>query len=202
MTTINLSSLTDYLESKNVSLMEGYSQQVVPQLNDLRSLASSAKSIMEIGFNGGHSSEFFLSINNTVNVTSFDLGEWDYVKVGKEYIDMSFPNRHSLVLGDSTKTVPKYFNLNSDKKFDFIFVDGGHSYEIAMADLLNCSKFAHKDTIVAIDDTMYVEEWVYEFNVGPTKAWIDAVESGLVVETKRSDYWQGRGMSWGKYSFP
>jgi predicted O-methyltransferase YrrM len=200
MTTIDLSSLTGYLNSKNAILMEGYSQQVQPQLNDLISLTTSAKSILEIGFNGGHSSEFFLSMNTTVNVTSFDLGEWDYVKVGKEYIDVTFPGRHLLILGDSTKTIPKYCIINPEKKFDFIFIDGGHSYDVAMADLKNCLKFAHTDTIVAVDDTMYNKEWTFEFNVGPTKAWIDAVDSGLVTEIKRSDYWQGRGMSWGKYT--
>ena len=199
MTTINLSSLTAYLNSKNAILMEGYSQQVIPQLNDLQSLASSAKSILEIGFNGGHSSEFFLSMNTTVEVTSFDLGEWDYVKIGKEYIDMTFPGRHSLVLGDSTKSISKYGIMNPEKKYDFIFIDGGHTYDVAMADLKNCARFAHENTIVAIDDTMYIPEWVLEFNVGPTQAWIDAINSGLVSEIKRNNYWRGRGMSWGKY---
>lgn len=200
MTTVDLSSLTGYLNSKNSILMEGYSQQVQPQLDDLKSLANSAKSIMEIGFNGGHSSEFFLSMNESVNITSFDLGEWDYVKVGKEYIDMTFPGRHVLVLGDSTKSINKYNIMNPGKKFDFIFVDGGHTYEIAMADLKNSAKFAHKDTIVAIDDTMYNLEWVLGYNIGPTQAWIDAINSGLITEIQKNDYWQGRGMSWGKYN--
>jgi predicted O-methyltransferase YrrM len=199
MATINLSSLTAYLHSKNAILMEGYSQQVLPQLNDLRDLASSAKSILEIGFNGGHSSEFFLSMNNTVEVTSFDLGEWEYVKMGKEYIDMTFPGRHLLVLGDSTKTIPKYSIINPEKKYDFIFIDGGHTYDVAMADLKNCARFAHENTIVAIDDTIYNPEWILEFNVGPTQAWIDAINIGLVTEIQRNNYWHGRGMSWGKY---
>ena len=30
--------------------------------------------ILEIGFNGGHSSELFLQCNNNTNVVSFDIG--------------------------------------------------------------------------------------------------------------------------------
>ena len=75
---------------------------------------------MEIGFNAGHSSELFLKYTSA-HVTSFDLGEHPYVSHAKEYID-AYPGRHSLIIGDSTVTVPKCIG-----KYDIIFIDGGHS---------------------------------------------------------------------------
>ena len=76
---------------------------------------------MEIGFNAGHSAELFLKYTSA-HVTSFDLGDHPYVTHAKEYIDAYYPGRHSLILGDSTVTVPKCIG-----KYDIIFIDGGHS---------------------------------------------------------------------------
>ena len=87
--------------------------------------------------------------HTSAHVTSFDLGEHPYVTHAKEYIDAYYPGRHSLILGDSTVTVPKCIG-----KYDVIFIDGGHDYEVASADLQNAKKLARKNTIV-MDDTMY-----------------------------------------------
>ena len=43
-----------------------------------------------------------------------------------------YPDRHKLIIGDSTKTVPQY---NRDTKFEFIFIDCVHDYEIANSDM-------------------------------------------------------------------
>jgi predicted O-methyltransferase YrrM len=115
---------------------------------------------MEIGFNAGHSAEIFLQNNKDLILTSFDLGIHNYVNTAKEYIDITYPNRHTLILGDSTKTIPIYLENNKDTKFDIIFIDGGHEYEIAKADMENCFHLAHKDTIIVLDDTIFTRGWV------------------------------------------
>ena len=134
-----------------------------------------------------------------MTLTSFDLGCHDYVTAAKEYIDATYPNRHKLILGDSTTTIPIYLKNNKDTKFDFIFIDGGHTYEISKADIENCFHFAHKDTIVALDDTIFTEGWEQLYTIGPTKSWIENLQQNKIVELSRTDYCFGRGMSWGKY---
>ena len=192
-------TLNSYLNSKGHRTFEGYSQQVPQQMIDLKNLTTTPNiNIMEIGFNGGHSAEIFLSNNLNLTLTSFDLGIHDYVKIGKEYIDMTYPNRHTLILGDSQETIPQYLENNKDTKFDFIFIDGGHEYDIVKNDMINCQKLSHSETIVALDDTIF-NNYGPSYTIGPTKIWTEYIQDNKIIELNRKQYNHGRGMTWGKY---
>jgi predicted O-methyltransferase YrrM len=194
--------ITEFLNNRGLHPCEGYSQQISKQVEDLINLTNrSSISVMEIGFNGGHSAEIFLKNNSSLNLTSFDLGCYNHVLPAKEYIDATYPSRHTLILGDSTKTLPKYIDENPAKTFDVIFIDGGHEYIVAKSDLENSRKLAHKDTIIVIDDTIYTKGMEAEWTMGPTKTWTEHLENGKIKEINRIEYTQGRGMSWGKYVF-
>ena len=195
-------SITEFLASRGFnSLKEGYSQQIELQVKHLITLTKNALNVMEIGFNGGHSADVFLKNNKELTLTSFDLGCYDYVLHGKEYIDTTYPNRHRLILGDSTLTIPDFIDENPNTKFDVIFIDGGHEYEIAEQDIANCFHLAHENTIVIVDDTVFLKEWEKAWTIGPTRAWIENVEQNKILEFKRKNYSAGRGMSWGKYIY-
>ena len=195
-------TLTNFLITLGFNEFEGYCQEVPDQVRDLIRISKGSNiNIMEIGFNAGHSAEIFLHFNRTLSLTSFDLGCHDYTTLAKEYIDSAYPNRHSLILGDSTLTIPKYIDANRNKTFDIIFIDGGHDYTIANADLENCRGLANKDTIVIMDDTMYTSKWEHTYTIGPTQTWIEHVNNGTIIEINKVDYCEGRDMSWGKYVF-
>ena len=164
-------------------IVEGGSFQIVHQVERLRELVykTSPKSIMEIGFNAGHSALLFLAITPPeTKVVSFDLGEYAYVFAAKRYIDSVFPGRHTLVTGDSTTTVPKYEEQVAHRmknpltapplRFDFIFIDGGHQEDIPMKDILNSQRLAAgSHTIVAIDDICRIQAVSYTHLTLPTK---------------------------------
>ena len=137
-----------------------------------------AKIIGEIGFHVGFSSLAFLETNPEIKVISFDVGEYKYVKLAKKIIDQKFPGRHTLIYGDSRKTVPAFKKSNPEFYFDLIFIDGCHDYEIAKADIKNMKSLSIKETWVVMDD---ITPWL-PWGVGSTQAWNEAVEEGIIVQ--------------------
>jgi len=216
-----LDGLTKELEQYYIT--EGGSYQIKAQTDRLCELVktSAPKSIMEIGFNTGHSALLFLAMTPPeVKVVSFDLGEYAHVFVGKRYIDQVFPGRHTLVTGDSNTTVPNYEEQIAHRMkipatappllFDFIFIDGGNKGDIPLNDILNSKRLARgEDSIVAIDDIMREPSREAHYTIEPTKAWSKLISVGHIHELGYDDYFlssencpvdcNSRGMAWGKY---
>lgn len=118
------------------------------QLN-LYKISKDANSVLEIGFNAGHSALIYLLANNYSKVLLFDLCEHEYTKKCFDYLNSIFPNRMELISGDSTKTIPNYFK-NNDLTLDIAHIDGGHTMDIARADFNNV--YNHVNKIIVFDD--------------------------------------------------
>ena len=137
-----------------------------------------ARLIAEIGFNAGCSSYALLKYVPDATVVSFDLGEHASVSVNKKLIDNKFPGRHTLICGDSRETVPAFAHSNPDLRFDLVFIDGGHDYEVARADLANMRPLSSDRTALIMDDLV---PW-QSYGAGPTKAWEEAIGDNLVQQ--------------------
>mgnify|MGYP000855884333 CR=1 FL=1 len=111
------------------------------------------KLIAEIGFNTGVSALHFLSLSDDIIVVSFDILYHHYAAYAKMYVDMKYPGRHTLIGGDSSKSVLSFFKT-FNTKFDLVFIDGGHTRESSMADLVNCYEISHENTIVIMDNVV------------------------------------------------
>jgi predicted O-methyltransferase YrrM len=138
-------------------------------------LSSKAVAVAEIGFNVGFSSIAFLEGSPDICVVSFELDRRRAVELAKEFVDERYPGRHELVIGNSVETVPGYAEQNA-RRFDLVFVDGGHEYDIATADIHNASRIAKPGALIVVDDLI---PW-YPWGVGPYQAWQEAVASGLI----------------------
>jgi len=112
------------------------------------------KNILEIGFNAGHSSLNFLESRNDIYVDSVDLGSNPYVNECGNLLKNYFKNRFNLLIGSSLNILPK---LN--KKYDLIFIDGGHLIDIVRKDMENSLKLSHENTIIILDDCIPWEKW-------------------------------------------
>jgi Methyltransferase domain len=142
------------------------------ELAYLRGLTAAMRNVAEIGFNYGDSARAMLSASRDIRVTSFDIGLHDYVWPSKQQVDADYPGRHSLIVGDSRETVPAW----TGKRFDLLFVDGGHTYEAVRADLANAPGVVRPGGLVMIDDLTPWKPW----GAGPAKAWQEFVASGAI----------------------
>ena len=206
------SGLDEYLKDKALG-REGGCDSFPEQREFYEKIFSENKfqNVMEIGFNAGHSAECFLVYAPMCNVYSFDLGDHSSVQVGADYLSRTFPGRHQLILGDSKKTISEFAETNK-LKFDFILIDGDHSYEGAAADIKNCRQLAHEETILVMDDMVRNHRFRAWWNKPVRHAWKTARRSGLVTQLGQVDAelvqynrrgrrpWK-HGFSWGKYIF-
>ena len=194
-------NIGDFLHINGIYCMQGHSAQLPKQVEILKNLSSndSIKNILEVGFNAGPSADLFLSSNPNTKLVSFDLGDQGCVSFGKKYIDDKFPSRHTLILGDSTNTIPKYIEENPSLKFDLIFIDGGHTNDIPKKDIINCKRLAHNNTILVMDDILYNTDMTYTVDV--TKAWREAISWNIVKEISHYSFNNVRGFSVAQYIF-
>jgi predicted O-methyltransferase YrrM len=157
----------------------GSSAEEIQSLMDI-ARESDARLIGEIGLNAGLSSHAFLNASPDTKVISFDHGDYTYCYEAKSIIDREYPGRHSLVIGDSTKTIPEFADKNYPMQFDLVFIDGGHAYRIAHADLMNMRRLSGPETIVIMDDLCPWKDW----GGGPTRAWEEAISDGVLEQTE------------------
>lgn len=192
--------IDDILNKYNFHLYEGHCEQTKEQADDLKLLSKDANLILEIGFNAGHSSNLFLNNNPNCKVISFDLCIYNYTSITKQFIDKKYPNRHILIAGNTLHTLPSFFSM-FDTVFDFIFIDGGHNYDISSHDIINCIKLSNSNTIVVIDDIITDCNQQEEWNIGVTKFYTELKEKGGFIELGNKKYKRGIGMCWGKFNF-
>ncbi|GAB4188404.1 MAG: hypothetical protein Tsb0015_08370 [Simkaniaceae bacterium] len=170
------SELDAYIEKYYIGKIEGHvDSEQIAYLTQIIKDHGCCK-IGEIGFNAGHSSEAFLKINKKITVVSFDIMAHDYCLIAKEFIDFHFPERHLLIEGDSSISIPKFKAQHPSLFFDLIFIDGGHSKLQAKKDLVSMRQFSNKNTIVVLDD-LHLK--------GPSQAWEECKKEGIIKETQR-----------------
>jgi predicted O-methyltransferase YrrM len=164
-----------YVRDGGARIYEGGAS--VEEATYLRDLTVSAKAVRvaEIGFNVGFSSIAFLSAAPEVEVVSFELDQRPAVELAKRFVDERYPDRHEIIIGNSVDTVPAYAESHK-VPFDLVFVDGGHEYDTARADIANARRIAKPGALIVVDDVI---PW-YPWGVGPHQAWREALASGLI----------------------
>lgn len=108
--------------------------------------------VCETGFNTGEGTVMWLSAKDSIKVYSFDIGQHSYARKMAAYIHEHFPGRHNITWGDSTKTLPTFSAANHKVKCDLVFIDGGHTYGVALADFNNFANMAYTGSIVILDN--------------------------------------------------
>ncbi|MDV2984149.1 UNVERIFIED_CONTAM: class I SAM-dependent methyltransferase [Methylobacteriaceae bacterium AG10] len=112
------------------------------------------RKMLEVGFNAGHSALLALTSNLNLQYVAVDLGNHPYSQPCFEYLKSLFGDRISMIVGNSLEVLPKIPYLMYDNAdFDLWHIDGGHSYDVAEADLCNVLNMAKPGQTILFDDT-------------------------------------------------
>merc|ERR1719311_1240957 len=173
----------DLIGQQNGGVTEGHSNQVVKEMQVMNTIAADPriKTICETGFNDGHGTlRWLLHSNPQAHVYSFDIGVHAYSRPAAKFLEDTFPGRHTSTWGDSTQTIPVFRLQHPEVKCNLIFVDGGHDYPVAVADLQNFMPMADPEYNIVMIDDVYCG---MSYCQGPNVAWVQMVQSGQILQT-------------------
>ena len=200
-------SICDFLSARNIKIRQGYitqilvhAKQIVAHLKSICDIEE-IKNVLEIGFLAGHSAELFLKLNNQVKVTSIDEIVLQSVKVGKDYIDLYYPHRHTLIKGNSNDILKDDIMTKSEVKYDIILIDGSFKYDIVKQDIILSKQFAHENTILIINGVLKSKKWAKYWTLEITDAAEELAGNGFIDNLHNIDIDVGRGTLICKYNF-
>jgi hypothetical protein len=136
------------------------------------------KTICEIGFNAGHSAALWLRGNPNATVYMFDLFHHKYGRIneaflreeGQRYGLHNVSQRLITIEGSSLETVPKFRKEWPDIVCDLLSVDGGHSDDIPLRDMINMRALANpKFHVLVVDDSNCEERFCVAVDDGILK---------------------------------
>jgi predicted O-methyltransferase YrrM len=192
--------LLQHLTQNNAPIIEGHSGQMATQFSIYSRIFEncSVKSITEVGFNAGHSTLVMLMSNPRARIQSFDLGQYQSARTALATLKTQFPRRElDVIWGDSRQTIPNFAKTYTGPKFDVIIVDGGHSYEVARADMINMRELGNKDSVLIVDDTMCTADYCVD------KAMEDLEREGVLqIEERVPLAFDNRGLTLARYLYP
>jgi len=82
--------------------------------------------------------------------------------------------------------IPEFIRSKPDFRCDLIYVDGGHTYDVALADMLNLGSLASDVTggaVIMFDD---YPSWMFDMSFGA--AWEDMRRWGYIEEKMRCSF--------------
>jgi len=161
--------------------------------------------VCETGFNWGGTSHIFLCSSRTnATVRSFELERTRSVAPNLTLIER-YGSRMQLTIGSSLGILPKLAKSTGPDRpdCDFVYVDGGHDYHIAKADMVNFAKLSRPGTPMVADDC-FAEGAKQISQVGPRKAFKEMVADRAIEPDKSVQFADltFRAVCMGRYTGP
>jgi predicted O-methyltransferase YrrM len=147
-----------------------WGSQLEPKQRNISMLARGARDILEIGFNAGHSVLIMALANPASRIVAFDCANHNYTLPCYHYLSNAFPDRIELVVGDSRDTLSGYAD-STQRRFDLILIDGGHSPDVLSSNYANARKLANPRAVVLMDDLQLA--FIKRF-------WVERIEAGEI----------------------
>ena len=117
------------------------------------------KKCLEIGMAFGISAFYILTADKDVSLISIDPFQKDpnqWNSMGLKLIKkMDLSQKHHFIEDLSYISLPKLLSTYNKNYFDFIFIDGWHTFDYTLIDFFYADKLLRKDGIMMIDDALH-----------------------------------------------
>lgn len=142
-----VSFLLNKIKHYDYENLEGF---LIPeQIQDIVQHIKIDYEVLEIGFNFGHTSEGILN-NTNCSLTTVDNFSHMYSWVARAFMKNKYKNRINFYKGNSVNILKKL--ISNGKRYDLIFIDGGHSYEVCLEDIKNSLLLLKPKSFLLIDN--------------------------------------------------
>ena len=174
-------------DGHDLRAMEGHTGAWFRKVRAIRRLASrpGVRTVVEIGFNAGHSALNFLTSSGSLRVVAFDLGGHAYTASAARFLYDAFPGRFTLIVGPSNASLPTFASLAPDVRADVLWIDGDHTPRGLRSDLDNARKMAAPGHRVLLDDLASEGRPAHPEQRGISVIWAEEVARGGVRELER-----------------
>jgi len=111
---------------------------------------------LEIGLAFGISAIYILSNKNTslTSIDPFQKTQWK--NYGLKLIQqLNYDNRHKLIKKKSYEALPRLLKKKGEAHYDFIFIDGWHTFDYTLVDFFYANLLLKNNGIIVIDDAMH-----------------------------------------------
>lgn len=119
----------DVVVKEGHMLLTDRTTDVIKEILDI----TKAKKVFEIGFNAGHSSFGFMSLDEELHYHSIDIGKHGYTRDCAKKIESIFGDRFKFGVKDSNDVRP-----DSLVDYDMVYIDGDHKFSSFRKDFQNC----------------------------------------------------------------
>lgn len=179
-----------HLLSRGFSGFEGGTDQIEFENEVKLARDVHARAICQTGFNTGTSALAFLCADVSTRVFSFDINSHEYVQVSSNYLASLFgQERLRNFWGDSKVTLSnaiKAGGVEPGVQCDLAFVDGGHSFELALNDITLFRNLTKPNSRLIVENcNVNGKACGYGGIAAVNKAYQEAVKRGIVAHEKQ-----------------
>jgi len=168
-----------FLENKklkvhsNIKLTEG--NYLIKIIND-----NNFKECLEIGMAYGVSATYMLSIKDVklTSIDPFQTTQWK--SSGLELLkSLKFEKNHKLFEEKSYDALPAL--LKDNKVYDFIFIDGWHTFDYTLIDFFYADKLIKKGGVIVIDDALHPGVRKFVDYINTNYKWYKKLDSPITL---------------------
>ncbi len=145
-----------YLENKFVRIHSAIKSEEGASIQEIIKKYNIKKSI-EVGMAFGISAFYILSTSSNISLISIDpfqTTQWN--SSGIELLKkMNLKKNHKLIEKKSHVALPELLEKNGENSFDFIFIDGFHTFDYTLVDFFYAMALVKVGGVILVDDALH-----------------------------------------------